>query len=370
MTRTVLDVPAEICTGCAACSNKCPNDAIDLKPDATSGFLRPVVAKEKCCKCGICKEICPVLNSKSTQELKKPTCYAAWSKDEEIRFQSTSGGIFTHLANSVLNKGGVVVGAQYRENHLVEHTLIRDLNEIPRLRQSKYVQSEIGLIYRSILTELMKGSQVLFVGTPCQCAGLQFFLGRDFDNLYLCDFICRGVNSPRIYRKYLSELEDRFGSAIKQVWFKNKTYGWNRFATKITFDNGKEYLADREADPYMIGYIKSKYNLYMRPCCYQCKFKGINRSVDVTLGDFWNVEKSLGIQNTENGVSAVMIHSTKGKNLFFRITHLIHYMSSSISCILPGNQCLVDSVAYTEERKLFWEKINEGSFYDIITKLE
>ena len=338
----------ENCTGCSACVNICLVVAISLKSD-DHGFLYPIVDDNKCILCNKCVNICPVNKEESViPEEKIPECYAAYSKNEKIRFSSTSGGIFTHLAEYILNQNGAVVGARYKKDHLVEHTVIYSEKEIAELRQSKYVQSEIGLVYKEIKIILNSGKEVLFVGTPCQCVGLRSFLGRNYDNLYICDFICRGVNSPKAYKSYLDDLEKKYSSKVMRVWFKNKTYSWNNFATKIVFENNAEYIADRETDPFMLSYIKSKSTINLRKCCYNCRFKGVSRPwSDITLGDFWGIDKISDIE-TKNGVSAVILHSQKGKLLFDCIVNSIVAEKHDIKEIKQYNPCIEKSAPKPE----------------------
>lgn len=364
--KTVMQTPSNACTGCSACFNICPTDAVSISHD-TEGFLHPSVDSEKCVGCGKCAAICPVLPENKSEPLSgEPDCYAAWSKDEEIRYNSTSGGVFTHLAEAVLDMGGAVSGAKYRDDNLVEHAVIHNKSEIELLRQSKYVQSEVGTVFRQIKSELTSGKLVLFAGTPCQCAGLRAYLGRDDPNLYLCDFICRGVNSPLVYKAYLRELEEKYGSRVKKVWFKNKTFGWNKFATKIVFENGQEYIADRETDPFMLGYIKSRTTLYMRPSCYQCQFKGIARPTDITLADFWGVEHVLPDIDTTNGVSAVMVHSDKGQSLLKKSS--LNLIKCGMNEIVKNNRCLSQSVPVDIEkgRQRFFIELESGKNFSQI----
>lgn len=368
--KTVMQTPSEDCTGCAACANICPVDAIAMKPDS-EGFLRPIIDKEKCVGCGKCAAICPVLpQNKIDVPQNEPQCYAAWSKDEEIRFNSTSGGIFTHLAQAVLENGGAVVGARYRDDNLVEHALIRSVGEIEQLRQSKYVQSEIGTVFREIKSELASGKPVLFAGTPCQCAGLSVYLEKDYENLILCDFICLGVNSPKIYTAYLQELEKKYNSRVKTIWFKNKTFGWKNFATKIVFMNGQEYIADRDTDAFMLGYVQPQATMYMRKSCYQCHFKGVSRPTDITLADFWGVEKILPNIDIKHGVSAVLIHSENGHNLFDQIKDDICCIQSVPSNIIKSNPRIISSASTPPESEKFWKDFNQnGKFSELICKL-
>lgn len=359
--NTIQCLPREKCTGCASCANRCPLNCISMQGDE-EGFLFPVIDESRCSRCGVCKASCPVLYPpEKANEENLPDCYAAWSKDEQIRFHSTSGGVFTHLAQAVLAQGGLVSGARYRSDHLVEHVLISNESDLEALRQSKYVQSETGLVYRAIQTQLQEDRPVLFVGTPCQCAGLKTFLGRDYSNLYLCDFICRGVNSPKIYLTYLHELEELYGSSVKQIWFKNKTYGWNHFCTKIIFVDGQEYLADRETDPFMLGYIKSRLNLYMRPSCYDCQFKGISRPTDVTLGDFWGIGSYMKNGDLDGGVSVVLLHTQKGRELFAINVSDLCISEQQASAVIERNVCMVESVHENQEqKKLFFKQLDKN----------
>lgn len=367
---TVASLPKEQCTGCWACFNRCPAGCISMEADQ-EGFLYPSIDRSQCIQCSRCVSVCPVISPvPESIPGEEPECYAAWSKDEDVRFHSTSGGVFTHLAEAILTEGGVVAGAQYRADHLVEHVLIHSPDQIQKLRQSKYVQSEAGYIYRQIQTYLKRQIPVLFAGTPCQCAALSTFLGQKYDNLYLCDFICRGVNSPKIYLAYLKELEKQYHSPVKQVWFKNKTYGWNNFCTKILFKNGEVYLADRETDPFMLGYIKRKISCYMRPCCYQCKFKGVSRPVDLTLGDFWGIEEQYDVDN-HSGVSLCLIHSASGKYLFDKAKLKLETLPADLSLACRSNMCISHSAPkpHVKQEEVFYRIEHNGFAQSIFTIL-
>ncbi|HOA80574.1 MAG TPA: Coenzyme F420 hydrogenase/dehydrogenase, beta subunit C-terminal domain [Defluviitaleaceae bacterium] len=260
-------IKKELCTGCNACYNICPQDCIHMAVDNT-GFKYPKVNYDKCTRCRQCIRVCPILNKLLLDnKWTKPKIFAAWSLDKKIRLNSTSGGIFSELAKVVLLNGGLVVGARYNKQHLVEHDIIERIEDLKKLRQSKYVQSNIGYIFRKIEKELLNNRLVAFCGSPCQVAGLLKFLKKPYENLITFDFVCRGTNSPKAYLKYLEMLERKYKSKIKRIWFKNKTYGWNRFSTRVDFKNGKTYIKDRYTDLYIRGYIEE--NLYMRPCCFR-----------------------------------------------------------------------------------------------------
>lgn len=356
-------IEKEKCTGCGACSNICPINCIDMVSD-NEGFLYPSIYLNNCTNCGRCEKTCPVINGIKNENNPQPPAYAAWSLDEDIRLNSTSGGIFSELAKKIISDGGYVAGAIYNAKHLVEHCIIDDNDGIVLLRQSKYVQSSSGNIYKEVKEILNKDKSVMFVGTPCQCAGLVGFLGKSYDNLLLCDFICRGVNSPKAYTKYLESMEDEYNSPIKKVWFKNKINGWNKFCTKIEFENGKEYYADRYTDLFMVGFLK--YNLYMRTSCSNCSFKGFPRNSDITLADFWGVSLRDKTQDTDKGTSLVLINSPKGNDFLESIYERIFQEESSLSMAVQKNPCAFESPDIGDMRKFFFDTVEKLGFKETI----
>lgn len=369
---TIRCISEKDCTGCAACANLCPTHSISMKADA-EGFLHPVVEESSCIFCSLCLDRCPVGQASVPETAvceDAKDCYAAWAKDSQIREQSTSGGIFSCLARELLKDGGCVIGARYREDQLVEHAGADCEEELMALRQSKYIQSEIGQSYQLARERLEQGRSVLFTGTPCQCAGLRAFLGKAYPQLYLCDFICRGVNSPVAYQAYLRELEEQYQSKVRRVWFKNKTYGWNRFCTKIEFADGQEYLSDRENDAFMLGFIKSGRTLYLRPSCHACRFKGTKRPTDITLGDFWGVSLE-NKADADGGVSVVITHTDKGSALLERIAPALVIQKRDIREAERGNPCLVKSAEKNEAaRQEFWDRIHKEPFRKIIMSIK
>ena len=359
-------IDKEKCTGCGVCGNICPNGCIDMVSD-NEGFLYPEINSDNCISCGICEKTCPVINKIKIENNPAPSAYAAWSLDESIRFNSTSGGIFSELAKKIISEGGYVAGARYNDRHLVEHCVINDGDDIVLLRQSKYVQSNSGSIYREVKEILNMDKPVLFVGTPCQGAGLISFLGRKYDNLLLCDFICRGANSPKAYIKYLESLENEYNSPVKKVWFKNKINGWNKFCTKIEFENGREYYADRYTDLFMVGFLK--YNLYMRPSCSSCSFKGFTRCSDITLADFWGVELENKELDTDKGTSLVIINSDRGKYYFDQLHEKIYNEKKDIESAVKFNMCAVESILKGKNREYFLNRVDSEDFSSIIKEI-
>ncbi|WP_165249040.1 Coenzyme F420 hydrogenase/dehydrogenase, beta subunit C-terminal domain [Adlercreutzia sp. ZJ141] len=306
-------VNATDCTGCAACHSICPANAVSMQPDK-KGFLCPCVDENACVSCGKCVQSCPVMSS-SPDSVLTPVmhAYAAYSRNEDTRYLSTSGGLFTELATVVLLEGGAVFGAAYDKDNQIAHMLVEDIGDLPRLRQSKYAQSNKKGTYLEARRLLDAGRKVLYAAAPCEIAALKTLVG-DPANLFTVDFLCLGCNSPLVYRKYLESLERRAGSRVAKVWFKNKEISWNQFSTRVDFDNGSVYREDRDTDGFMRGYIV--HPLYVRECCEHCHFKGTPHGSDVTLGDFWGVERILPDIDTSHGVSVVFANTARGVGLF------------------------------------------------------
>ncbi len=326
---------ANRCTGCAACANACPKDAIRMEPDER-GFIHPVIDASLCVDCGRCEKTCPVLHpAPLTGNSATPTFYAGWSLDVYNRYHSTSGGVFTELCKGVLSRGGAIAGAVYEPDNSVRHIVIDDEAGLERVRQSKYVQSDSGSVYRQEKGRLAKGQQVLLCGGPCQAEGLLTYLGGRPKGLWTVDFICRGSNSPKAYRKWLDMLEQKHGAKATRVWFKNKECGWNRFSTRVDFANGRTYRRDRYHDLFMKGYLEK--NLYIRPSCASCPFKGLPRVADITLADFWRVDKKL---DADMGTSMLIINNDNGRALVEEARARLFLTERTMEEAVGGNRML------------------------------
>lgn len=354
------------CTGCSACYNICPKDCIRMEADE-EGFCYPKIDLQECNQCNLCRKVCPAINGFNNKNHHAPQIKAGWSLNTEVRFHSTSGGIFTELSKNILENKGYVVGARYTEEHLVEHDIIANIEEITILRQSKYIQSKIGFTYRRIKELLEKNKKVLFVGTPCQTSGLLNYMRKDYENLLLCDFVCLGCNSPKVYLKYLSMLEHRYDSKVKQVWFKNKTYGWNNFSTKVEFENGSVYLKDRNTDYFMKGYIGPS-KLYMRPCCAECNYKTIPRISDITLADFWGIADKDKELDSDQGTSLIMINSKKGEVLFNNSKGNIFSADCELKDAVKGNPAIFIPATMDTRRKDFFKELDEIGFDELMNR--
>lgn len=242
------------CCGCCACVDACAHNAISLQTDI-EGFWYPVVDKDKCVDCGLCDKVCPELHIPDLKknDFDKPAhTIAAINKDMAVRWDSTSGGAFSALADAMYEQGGYVSGAVYNEDFSVSNFISNNKEDLARLRSSKYLQSKAEGLYKEIRTLLRKGEKVLACGTPCQMTALRSFLGKDYDNLIIVDFICRGVNSPKVYRKYLDSLERKYEGKVVYVKAKNKELGWRNLTRKVVFDNGKVYYGVRMEDDFAV----------------------------------------------------------------------------------------------------------------------
>ena len=308
--NTVLMIKENECTGCGACFNKCPVPAIQMVENS-EGFLFPHINESTCIHCGQCLAVCPV-HKVEYQNLNEPECYAACANDD-IRMDSSSGGIFTLAAQYILDQNGYVCGAAYTDNfEKVEHILISDESELSCLRGSKYVQSDMGQNYRKIQEILKDGKLVLFTGCPCQVAGLYKFLGHEYDNLFTIDLVCHGVPSPKVFRRFVQQRKKEYGP-IKYLSFRDKrAYGWT-VSTLINFDNGETYKKYRTDSSYMKSFLEL---MSLRKSCGNCPFAHIPRMGDLTIADFWNIDKYNKEYDDKKGTSMVLINNERGRHLF------------------------------------------------------
>lgn len=352
------------CTGCGACSNICPQNAITMEEDEC-GFLYPEIGLD-CIDCGICKKICEGRLKLEKAHAEIPATYAAWSKDEDIRYASTSGGVFSEIARGILNSGGYVVGAAYNNENLVEHIVIHSEDGLRKIRQSKYVQSNMGNVYREVKRLLCEGRTVAFCGAPCQIAGLVSFLGKEHKNLLLLDFICLGVNSPKAFLSWLNEIKLRERKEkVARIWFKYKQEGWKRspYCTRVDFNDGSYEIYSQEANSYMKGYLS--YKLYLRPCCGDCQFKGVPRLSDITLADFWGIEKEL---DDDKGTSMVLVNSEKGRLYFEATSKRLIVHKRNMKDVISGNPCFQNSVDINRNSEAFLKSLDNMPFSKALSR--
>ena len=356
------------CCGCNACGDACAHGAITFKTDI-EGFWYPEVDKAKCVECGLCEKVCPNIH---VQDLKKndfdkpAKTIAAINKDTLVRWNSTSGGAFSALADAMYEQGGYVSGALYNEDFSVRNYISNRPEDLEKLRSSKYLQSNAEGVYKEIRALLRKGEKVLACGTPCQMAGLRSFLMKDYDNLIIVDFICRGVNSPKVYRKYLDSLERKYEGKVVYVKAKNKELGWRNLTRKVVFDNGKTYYGVHMEDDFRRGYHT---NVFCRPSCYDCKFKGFPRIADITIADYWGIEKVDPNLDNNVGTSMILLNSKKGVAYFEKVKDKLEWEETKFESILPGNIALRKSIEPAKiDREHFFEDLDKGTFEDVTQK--
>lgn len=352
------------CCGCNACGDVCPKKAISFKTDK-EGFWYPEINQELCIDCGLCQKTCPVLaQADQIKRYKEPVVYAAYAKDEDIRTDSTSGGIHSMLALAMYEQKAYVGGAIYNKDHTVKHIVSPDSLLLPEIRSSKYLQSSMEGVYKEVKNLLKADEKVFFCGTPCQIQGLYKFLRKEYDNLVTCDFICRGVNSPKVFLSYMDMLEKQYDSKAVQIKFKNKKWGWHNFSMRVNFENGEEYCKDRYHDLFFIGYLQS--GNFARPSCYQCSFKGFPQKADISLADFWGIENIDSSMDQDRGTSLVMVNSDKGQTLFDSIKDKIVWKQFTMDNAKAGNPALTTSLSSTSpNRTAFFEALDKLPFDEV-----
>lgn len=352
------------CCGCNACGDICPKGAITFKTDI-EGFWYPEVNMDTCIDCHLCEKVCPIIEpAKQINRYDEPVVYAAYTKDDTIRTDSTSGGIHSMLAQAMYAQQAFIGGAIYNEDHTVRHIASNDPSRLDEIRSSKYLQSSMEGQYKEVKTLLQAGENVFYCGCPCQIQALYKFLKKEFDNLTTCDFICRGVNSPKVFLKYMDMLERQNGSKATKIKFKAKECGWHNFSMRVNFANGNVYCKDRWHDLFFIGYLQA--GNFSRPACYHCKFKGFPQKADITLADFWGIEKLDPSMDQDRGTSLVMINSDKGSRLFESIKDKIEWRKFTMNDARRGNPAMEESLLPAQpNRKEFFEDLDKLPFEEV-----
>lgn len=339
----------EKCCGCSACVQACPKHCISFGED-NEGFRYPLVNKDICVDCHICEKVCPVINSNDPKE--PIEILSAYNKNEKIRIESSSGGIFTLLAEDIIEQGGVVFGARFDENWEVCHDYTDTIEGLASFRGSKYLQSRIENSYIKAKEFLQNGRKVLFSGTPCQIAGLNRFLGKKYQNLITVDFACHGVPSPKVWRKYLKEVKYKSYQAnkcsqfnnlpeITGINFRDKISGWKNYSFTINLDGISEKGSKGSIiwshifwhDPFMKAFLN---NLVLRPSCYHCTSKHGRSGSDITISDWWGIKEYQRKNEIDDdkGLCVVMLNSTEGQSYFdkFEVEKLEISMNEATPC--------------------------------------
>lgn len=340
------------CSGCGACSKSCGVHAIEMKPDE-EGFLYPHINQDLCVDCGKCKRVCPFV--KKNENEYSAEVYAGKNISDDVRLKSASGGIFTLLSDYVLRENGVIYGAVFDKDMTVMHIRANSDDDRDKMRGSKYVQSKLDDIFLLVQKDVKEGVLTLFTGTPCQISGLKAYLGKEYDNLILCDIICHGVTSDKVFKDYLLYIEEKYKSPVKEMCFRDKDRGWSNQKWKAVLENGSLVT-----DTIHINVYKNLYyaHVMQRPSCHECPYASTVRQGDITIGDFWGIENVMPEFKDELGVNLIFVSSKKGKKTFEEIKKKMKYVK------LDVEKCLQPQLQYptkkSEKREQFWKDYENG----------
>lgn len=351
----------ERCTGCTACFSICPVNAISMKPDS-EGFLYPCIDEQKCINCKLCVKTCPVQN----EQMKNPVLdsYIAINKDISKREESASGGIFSNLAEWTLLRGGVVFGAAYTNGLVVKHISIEKLEELPELRMSKYVQSNVTGTFKEVKEYLLNDRWVLYSGTPCEIAGLKAYLRKDYDRLILMDVVCHGIPSPMLFEDYKKEIEKKYHSNIKRIFFRSKIIGHALSTIAVEFEDGRMLHSTRIIKSFprlwFAGFIS-------RPSCYNCHYKDLDRVSDFTLFDSFKSAPKYGFNDDDMGLSNVYVRTQKGWKIWNEIYSNVNSIQTDhdYTSKMDGDM-IFESAIKNPRRKEFWKKSEKMSYTELI----
>lgn len=343
------------CYGCELCKNICPKNAIEMQEN-DNGFLNPVINMKKCIHCGLCEKKCLYLNERTVDNKidKNNESFAIQIKDKGNLKKSSSGGFFYEIATNFIKNGGYVSGCVWDDNMLPKHIVSNQLEDIKKMQGSKYVQSDLSNVFKEI-QKIIDKNQVMFVGTPCQVKAIKSFINNE--NLFTISLICEGVPSRKVWKKYKESLEKSQKSELVKVNFRNKeNCGWKMPDSVYIFENEKKIKnLSFNLDYYVSSFIEG---LIMNERCYNCQFKGNSNPGDVIIGDFWKVPDYIFGSKTKNGVSAIIIKTEKGKNLFKYLQN-VEIKKVDIELIIEGNPNLENSIKKPKERDMFFDNLDQ-----------
>lgn len=350
------------CCGCSACYNICPRHCISMEADY-EGFVYPRIDEASCINCGLCEKVCPLLHKPMQHELLG--VYGAQSKDDAVRLNSSSGGMFTEFARWIFAQNGVVFGVQFNDQLEVQHCAVKNMTELTKLQGSKYVQSQTGNTFQEVKAYLLDNVPVLYSGTPCQIAGLKNYLRRDYTNLYTIDVVCHGVPSPLVYKKYLAELEAAAGEKVCRVRFRNKEQGWKNGET-LFYTTSKVFGASKRVEPYMRLFLN---NITIRPSCAECAFNNKRSLADITIADFWGIDKFHPEFDDDKGTTLVMLNNQQGERLFNSVREQINYLTSNFKEAAEYNVAVNKSLKLHEKRDYFFKNCENMSIKELFDEI-
>lgn len=366
-----MNIPVVNCSSCGACANVCARGAIAMKLDG-EGFFRPVVDSVKCVQCGACERACPwtkdVKNPNVCSE--NPRTLAAYALDDTIRMKSSSGGIFTALAEKMLDDGGVVVGVAQLDKTRFGHIVVDSKADLDKLRGSKYVQADADLVYREVRSLLKNGRKVLFSGTPCQVAALYSVLGeKEFADLFTVDIVCHGTPSVKVFEKYIGEIEKDKSALVKSSRFRDKRNGWRLYSMTSSLNTISgdcfQFSKTLREDKFMKVFLE---NICLNKSCADCHYGKVPRIADVTLGDYWNIASVHPEMDDDKGTSVVLLNSAHGEKLFSAISEKVRSCESYLDKAIAGNPCIVHSSKQHPKRAEFFVELDSKSLAKLIKK--
>lgn len=336
------------CAGCGACAAICPKQCISMLENER-GFFTPIVETAKCINCGMCRKACPELNSTDVRSVKKT--YAAVIKDGKMLKRSTSGGMFGCMASLILKNGGIVYGCSWKSDFSAQHIKVDKIEDLYKIQQSKYVQSEVHQCFPDVKASLDDGKCVMFSGTACQIAGLYHYLNKEYSNLITVEVACHGVPSVGLFKKYISWIESKNNEKLISFQFRTKTKHkkGEHYMFCYTLSNGRVKYHYSNEDPYYGSFLEGR---TLRDTCYHCKYKGEARIADILLCDFWGIEKEHPKFPAKYGTSAIVLYSEKGIKLFERICPIIIFEESDFNRIASHNKSLVQSAICDKKQRL------------------
>lgn len=350
----------ESCCGCTACYAVCPVNAISMREDE-EGFLYPFISSDSCLGCQKCVYIC-AFKKKTYNEEKSLSVYAFKHKSDDIRRKSRSGGVFTALSDEILKRNGVIYGCIMKDQYTAVHIRADSVDLRDKMRGSKYIQSEIGDCFHQVKNDLANGKYVLFSGTSCQIDGLSAYLGKEYENLICVDIVCHAVPSKKIWTSFIELQEDMYGKCVN-IDFRNKNdFGWGAHIETLTFSKkGKKTTIDTETFRNLFYG-----NLISRPSCYVCPYKSIYHPGDITIGDYWGIDKAVPGFSDNKGVSLVIVNTEKGRTLFEAVKKNCIVKETKIedSMQMP----FIESIHRPVNRDDFWEDYKKKDFRYIIKK--